>query len=81
MPSYDRVGFDPPAPTAQVVFQVTDSESSVPDVSMLIDTGADISVVPLWVINALELDPISGTAYDTTAFDGNISRITPSASK
>jgi len=40
---------------------------------MLIDTGADISVIPGWVIEALGLDTGSGKAYKTIAFDGSVS--------
>jgi len=70
--SYDGVHFDPPAPVAEVVFRDSGSATSITDVSMLIDTGADVSVIPVWVIEALGLDAASGKAYKTTAFDGSV---------
>jgi len=70
---YDSVHFDPAAPVAEVVFRDSVSATSIPGVSMLIDTGADISVIPLWVIEALGLDTSSCTSYKTTAFDGSVS--------
>ena len=44
MPSYDAVDFDPPAPVARARF--TSSTLTAADVPMLLDTGADVSVVP-----------------------------------
>ena len=43
MPSYDAVDFDPPAPVARA--RVTSSTLTAADVPMLLDTGADVSVV------------------------------------
>lgn len=45
MTAYERVDFEPPAPVARVVVSTPDGRSELA-VPMLIDTGADVSVVP-----------------------------------
>jgi hypothetical protein len=46
MPSYDAIRYDPPAPVASVVLRPTDrTDPSVNDVLLLIDTGADITLL------------------------------------
>jgi predicted aspartyl protease len=50
MPTYEVDGFEPPAPVVRVTV------SGQPNVPMLIDTGADISVVPLQVVEALGIE-------------------------
>ncbi len=47
MPSYDATHFDPPAPIAQVILRDPHSEAAVSDVPLLMDTGADITLLPV----------------------------------
>jgi hypothetical protein len=52
MPKYESGDFEPPAPVVRAtVLGVGDS--SVGDVPFLIDTGADVSLVPVEVVNRL----------------------------
>ena len=51
MPAYESEGFDPPAPLARAV--VVRDGRSVIDVRMLLDTGADVSVIPRDVADEL----------------------------
>jgi hypothetical protein len=46
MPAYDATGFRPPAPTALVTVRSPKTNVSIADVPMLLDTGADVSLVP-----------------------------------
>src|SRR5438093_1294611 len=52
MPAYEAVEFEPPAPVARarVIGPVGASQSDVP---FLLDSGADVSVVPLSVAQAV----------------------------
>jgi predicted aspartyl protease len=53
MPAYDADLFDPPAPLAKVILRNSDSGDSLPDVPMLIDTGADVTLIPQSSIKSL----------------------------
>jgi predicted aspartyl protease len=53
---YDSARFRPPAPVANVVFINPQSGQAIGDVLMLLDTGADSSIVPLAVVEALQSD-------------------------
>ena len=44
MPAYESESFDPPAPLARAV--VAGAGQTIADVRMLLDTGADVSVIP-----------------------------------
>ena len=46
MPTYDAQGFRPPAPVAMVTLRTQDGRKSLSDVEMLIDSGADVSLIP-----------------------------------
>jgi hypothetical protein len=46
MPAYDGVLFTPPAPVARVILRHSDTGASVADVPMLIDCGADVTLIP-----------------------------------
>jgi hypothetical protein len=46
MPGYDASGFDPPAPVARVVLRNPHSGATVSDVLLLLDTGADVTLLP-----------------------------------
>jgi predicted aspartyl protease len=63
MPSYDGVHHDPPAPIAHVIIRGIDSHASVPDVHLLLDTGADITLLPRAAVEKLGVKPLSGIEY------------------
>ena len=46
MPSYDSFLFTPPAPLARVIIRNPLSGATVSDVPMLLDTGADVTLLP-----------------------------------
>ncbi len=54
MPGYDGERFDPPAPIARVTLRGSD-RTSVTDVPMLLDSGADVTMVPRAAADQLAL--------------------------
>jgi hypothetical protein len=54
MPAYDSSLFNPPAPLAKVSPRDLSSGKIVSDVPMLIDSGADITLVPESSVEQLE---------------------------
>ena len=46
MPNYDRQQFKPPAAVARVIVRTRDGMKSVSDVAMLVDSGADVTLIP-----------------------------------
>ena len=46
MPAYDGSRFDPPAPLAAVTLRNQDNDKTVVAVPMLLDTGADVTLIP-----------------------------------
>lgn len=46
----------------------------IPDVLLLIDTGADVTLLPLGAVNAAEIEQ-TGTSYELLAFDGKSSTV------
>lgn len=71
MPSYDGSQFDPPAPVARVTLRNPDSGAMVPDSLLLLDTGADITLLPRTVVERLGISPLPDVRYELIGFDGN----------
>lgn len=71
MPSYDAQRFDPPAPVATVTLLTQDGQKSLNDVVMLIDSGADVSLIPEWSVRKLGLEVNAQQDYELAAFDGS----------
>jgi len=57
MPRYDGLRYDPPAPVAVVKLQSFAADRSIPDVQLLIDTGADITLLPSEAVSRLGVQP------------------------
>ena len=74
MPVYDAVRFDPPAPVAQVVIRNPERGNTVSGVSMLLDSGADVTLVPQSAASVLGVLPAADQIYELMGFDGTISR-------
>ena len=72
MPAYDESGYAPAAPVARVVVRHPESGATLADVPLLIDSGADATLLPRAVVAALGL-PGTGERYDLVAFDGSLS--------
>lgn len=70
MPTYDRDAFVPPAPIAHVTLRNRANGKQRHDVAMLIDTGADVTLVPKAVLAELELNLIPESQYELVGFDG-----------
>lgn len=78
MPVYDAASFHPPAPVARVTVRSAKNGASVADVPLLIDTGADVSLLPASHVRSLvEAEEFSGQ-WELESFDGTRS-MAPSA--
>jgi hypothetical protein len=71
MPTYDASLFNPPAPLAMVTLRNPASGETMDSVPMLIDSGADITVVPESCILRLKLTVEVGLEYEVEGFDGH----------
>lgn len=69
MPTYDRERFDPPAPVARVDVRNPETGETAAAVLMVIDSGADATLLPRPVVDALEI-PRLEQRYRLEAFDG-----------
>jgi Aspartyl protease len=69
MPSYDAVHYDPPAPIAQVMLRAANG-AVVSDVILLLDTGADATLLPRSAITRLGVTPDPALQYELVGFDG-----------
>ena len=74
MPAYDSVSFDPPAPVARVVLRSPETGDTSGDLPAVLDTGADITLIPRSAAAQIGLLPVPGVTYELAGFDGNISR-------
>lgn len=73
MPTYDSILFYPPAPLARIGLRNPQSGNSVADVPMLIDSGADLTAIPITVMDRLEWDTEREEGYELQGFDGHTS--------
>ena len=73
MPAYDTERFDPPAPVAQVRLRDPDNGVIQPDVPMLLDSGADVTLVPRAAVVSLGVAIVPDRQYELTGFDGSVS--------
>ena len=71
MPSFDAAGFDPPAPVAEVELRNAQSGVSVSGVRLLIDTGADVTLVPRQSVEQLGIVAEPGEGMELLSFDGS----------
>jgi hypothetical protein len=71
MQGYDSVLFSPPAPLARVALRDPESGATVSDVPMLLDTGADVTLIPQSAIEQLGVTHGSEEAYELMGFDGS----------
>lgn len=71
MTNYDE-SFDPAAPIAKIVLRNIETGKRVKDIFVLLDTGADISLLPLSAINQLQIEP-SDESVNLVGFDESVS--------
>ena len=73
MPNYDGTRFDPPAPLALVTLSNPKSGANQSDVPMLIDSGADVTLVPKVCAETLGISADPHKRYEIVALDGSTS--------
>lgn len=73
MPAYDNAFFSPPAPMARVILRNPQTGAIVNDVPMLLDSGADATLLPQAFIDQIGVDADPNESYELMGFDGNIS--------
>lgn len=73
MPVYDTSRFQPPAPLANVTLRNQETGATWTDVPMLLDTGADLTLVPQTVLEHLGLQPDPSRQFGLRGFDGSTS--------
>ena len=71
MPAYDATQFQPPAPIAYVTLRNGTTGTVASDVPMLLDTGADVTLIPRTALDSVGFDVIADSAYELVGFDGN----------
>lgn len=75
MPNYDAVRFDPPAPIANVELRDNTSGRTCPDVMLLLDTGADVTLLPRECVTRLKVTVNQSETYQLIGFDGSQSTV------
>jgi hypothetical protein len=73
MPAYDATQFEPPAPLARVTLRNLDTGAIWSEVPMLLDSGADVTLIPQAAASVLGVDVIPNRRYELIGFDGSTS--------
>jgi hypothetical protein len=73
MPAYDADLFTPPAPLARVTLRNQTDGATLSGVPMLIDSGADVTLVPRASVNQLGISIDPNLNYELMTFDGSTS--------
>jgi hypothetical protein len=73
MPAYDASLFNPPAPVAKVTLRNSENSTALYDIPMLLDTGADVSLIPQATVHQLGLVIAEDKGYELIGFDGSTS--------
>jgi len=73
MPAYDAVQFEPPAPLARVTLRNLDTGAVWSEVPMLLDSGADVTLIPQAAASLLEVAVVPNRRYELIGFDGSTS--------
>jgi predicted aspartyl protease len=71
MPSYDASHFDPPAPVARVTLRNPHNGATVSNVLLLLDTGADVTLLPRMAVERLGVPLLANQRYELMGFDGS----------
>src|SRR4051794_21199079 len=73
MPTYDSARFNPPAPLAHVTLRNRDTGATQATVPMLMDTGADVTLLPRTATDQLGATADPDKQYELIGFDGSTS--------
>lgn len=71
MPVYDSENFTPSAPVASVTLRHPTTGASLSGVLLLMDSGADVTLLPRKAVEALEVTPLAEIRYEVQGFDGS----------
>lgn len=71
MPVYDSKRFDPPAPSTYVTLRNPETGATWSDVQMLLDSGADVTMIPQAAAGLLGLTVDLDKQYELKGFDGH----------
>jgi len=71
VPPYDAIQFEPPAPLARVTLRNPDTGALSLDVLMLLDSGADVTLIPRVTLDQLEIISVQDRQYELIGFDGS----------
>ncbi len=71
MPEYDGAHFDPPAPVVQAALRCVESGAMIQGVELLLDSGADITLLPRSAVAQLGVTADSAQRYELMGFDGS----------
>ena len=72
MPRYDDRFFSPPAPLAAATIIDPTGGGHVEEVPMLVDTGSDVTFLPLWAVAELGITADPQRQYEVSGFGGSI---------
>jgi hypothetical protein len=70
-PAYDDRFFSPPAPVGLVNLHHAASATTLSDIPMLLDLGADVTLLPRYAVEFLGLTTVSDERYELVGFDGS----------
>ena len=79
MTSYESEHHDPPAPVAWIRVVNPASDTAVDRVPMLIDSGADVTLIPKTIVTTLGLELVPDKSYLLEGFEGT--RISAAAAR
>ncbi len=73
MTPYDEQHYQPPAPVALLTLRTLDGRDlSISKVLALVDTGADVTLLPRWAVEQLGLVPQTDDGIQLAWFDGTV---------
>ena len=74
MPAYDERLFSPPAPLSKVRLRNQENGMVLSDVPMLLDSGADVTLIPQTSVSLLGVVIDNNESYELMGFDGSLSQ-------